>query len=184
MADTSFDTRLRPLRDGAAPAHPGDTLQVAALSTPEHVLLCAIRTWVDAARRNVDPLPGLEEGFTHAGLGAALERFDGVMTVTATAATHSLDIRCLKCGGVGTGEIDLIAVVALLQWRHGDRALARAGSWLAPGACRLAMPCFNDLARSMSAQRLVLPLRTQYAPPDATTEGARSMHHAGNLTLQ
>lgn len=148
------------------------SLEVGQLTTPEHFIVWAVRYWVYSHRQNVDPLIVMTDGFARAGIEPRLVDFDTMMTITATVALRSLDVRCPKCRWVGDGERDILAAAALTQWHHLGLARERLETWLAPASARLTMPYLRDVMTAMRQRHLILPLHAGYLPADPASDFA------------
>lgn len=163
-------------RAAQAGERPGDghvtSVEVAQLTTPEQFLVWAVRYWVYSYRQDVDPLVVMAEGFARARLESRLADFDSIMTITATVALRSLDVRCPRCRWLGDGERDILAAAALAQWHHPQLARARLEDWLAPASARLTMPYLRDVTTTMRQRHLILPLHADYLPPDPASDVA------------
>ena len=90
-------------------------LPVLDLSTAEYFLLVSIRHWVKAVKEQKKPIQTLRRGFNIAKVGAAIEDFHALMTITDNAATTALDVRYPTCAGYGDGEKDIISTIAFTQ---------------------------------------------------------------------
>lgn len=153
------------------------------LSTPEIFIVMLIRLRVAAV---IDPQAVPEDW--RAGLRAAgvanegADAFDLLMHLLGPIPRLSLDVRSLRCGGLGEGEALLLQTVSLLQHDHYDDAENILGRWLPPGASRVATLQTQRFARALAATRLLVPLRhcaahaAQVYPRPAAARGMALLH--------
>lgn len=85
--------------------------------------------------------------------------FDLLFTILAGEARRGLDMRCLKCRGLGRDEGRLLQALGFVQTGDEAGAAAILTDWLPPAAARLAMAPLARLAAAMSAAGLVIPAR-------------------------
>lgn len=143
----------------SAPIYSAKT-RLAELSTPEIFIVMLIRLRVAAV---IDPQSVPEDW--RAGLRAAgvanegADAFDLLMHLLGPVPRLSLDVRSLRCSGLGEGEALLLQTVSLLQHDHYDDAENILGRWLPPGASRVAALQTQRFAGALAATRLLVPLR-------------------------
>lgn len=142
-----------------APVYSAKT-RLGELCTPEIFLVMLVRLRVAAA---VDPASVTEDwraGLRAAGVAAeGADAFDLLMHLLGPVPRMSLDVRSLRCGGLGEGEALLLQTVSLLQHDRYDDAENILGRWLPPGASRVAALQAQRFARALAGTRLVVPLR-------------------------
>lgn len=152
--------------------------QLGELSTPEIFIVMLIRLRVAAA---IDPQSVPEDwrdGLRAAGVAnEGADAFDLLMHLLGPVPRLSLDVRSLRCGGLGEGEALLLQTVSLLQHDHYDDAENILGCWLPPGASRVAALQTQRFARALAATRLLVPLRhgAAYAARAYRPAAARGM---------
>jgi hypothetical protein len=93
-----------------------------ALEPAECVLLIAIRWWVEAFRRDEDPLPRLQHGLEIAGAREAAFSVDAVMAIVARTVRRPASIHCPRCRNLSDDEKHLLHAASLVQ--AGDSDLA------------------------------------------------------------
>jgi hypothetical protein len=106
-----------PLSSAAYPDTP------AALDPAEHALLTAIRWWVDAYRRDEDPMPRLCQGLEMAGMCDAAISLDAWMAIIARTVQQPIAIHCPRCPDLSDDERHLLHAASLAQ--VGDSLLAQ-----------------------------------------------------------
>ncbi len=147
----------------------GGALTVEMMGTSEHLVIWAIRQWVSDHKNRVPEHTLIQNGFAAAYVDTAFGPFDTLMTLSATTATRVLDVRCLKCKGVGDGEVDILSVISLIQAGRGDLACIRLGSWLPPAAVRHGLSAADRLARVLERGGHTIWLRAEYVMPTEET---------------
>ena len=105
-----------PLRPAGFP----DT--AAALDPAECTLLTAIRWWVDAYRRDEDPMPRLCQGLETAGASDAAFSVNALMATIARPVQQPITIHCPRCPHLSDDERHLLHAASLAQ--AGDGRLA------------------------------------------------------------
>ncbi len=70
-----------------------------------------------------------------------------------------LDVRSLRCGGLGQGEALLLQTISLLQHARAESAEALLSHWLPPGASRIAVQQARRFGRALAGAHLVIPMR-------------------------
>jgi len=130
------------------------------LCTPEIFVVTLVRLRAAAA---IDPASVPEDwraGLRAAGVsGLGADAFDLLMHLFGSVLHARLDIRSLRCGGLGEGEALLLQVISLLQHDRYDAAESILSRWLPPGASRVAALQAQRFGRALAATRLVVPLR-------------------------
>jgi hypothetical protein len=149
------------------PAYSAKTL-LGELHTPEIFVVTLVRL---RAAAQLDPASVPEDwrsGLRAAGVApAGADAFDLLMHLLGTVLHVRLDIRSLRCGGLGEGEALLLQALSQLQHDRYEQAEQILGRWLPPGASRVAALQAQRFARALAAARLVIPLRrTESAPLD------------------
>lgn len=100
-----------------------------------------------------------------AGLQAAsvaregIDAFDMLMHLFGSVLHLPLDVRSLRCGGLGQGEALLLQTICLLQHERTDEAEAMLSQWLPPGASRIAMQQAQRFGRALASANLAIPMR-------------------------
>jgi hypothetical protein len=149
--------------------------RLGELYTPEIFVVMLIRVRVATM---IDPTSVHEDW--RAGLRAAgvanegADAFDLLMHLLGPVPHLSLDVRSLRCAGLGEGEALLLQTVSLLQRDLYDEAENILGRWLPPGVSRVATLQAQRFARALAATHLTVPVRDSaaerlpvYLPPTA-----------------
>jgi hypothetical protein len=89
----------------------------AELDRAESVLLIAIRWWVEAYRRDEDPLPRLSQGLEIAGAPDAGICVDALMSVVARSVQRPISVHCPRCRALSDDEKQLLHAAGLAQSR-------------------------------------------------------------------
>jgi len=146
-----------------APTYSAKTL-LGDLCTPEIFVVKLIRLRV-AAQFGPTSIPvDWRAGMCAAGIvieGA--DAFDLLMHLFGSVLHLHLDVRSLRCGGLGQGEAWLLQTVSLLQHDCYDAAETILSQWLPPGASRIAALQAQRFARALAITHLVIPLRQSEA---------------------
>ena len=141
------------------PTYSAKTL-LSELLTPEIFVVLLIRLRVAA---QFDPGSQPEDwraGMRAAGVsGAGADAFDLLMQLFGSVLRFPLDVRSLRCGGLGQGEALLLQVICLLQHARLDAAEAVLSRWLPPGASRIAAQQAQRFGRALATAHLVIPMR-------------------------
>jgi hypothetical protein len=87
----------------------------AALDPAEHILLTGIRCWVDAYRRDEDPLPRLSQGLETSGICDAAFSIDALMAIIARTVQQPISIYCPRCPRLSDDERHLLYATSLAQ---------------------------------------------------------------------
>jgi hypothetical protein len=87
------------------------------------------------------------------------DAFDLLMHLFGSVLRLPLDVRNLRCDGLGEGEAWLLQAISLLQHSRYDAAEAILSRWLPPGAARIAALQAQRFGRALLATRLIVPLR-------------------------
>ena len=129
----------------------------SSLLFAEKLLLWSVRLWVDALNRGCGVSELLRDAYRLAGAGDAYLELDGLMTIVATSAISSMDVRCMKCTTVSLDEQAFIRAVAIYQ---AGFPLFDASEiftpWLPPAARRLVKPHIAKLSRKFQHSGLRL----------------------------
>ena len=104
------------------PINPPYPDHAVALDPAERVLLIAIRGWVEAYRRNEDPLPGLCHGLEAAGPYDAAFSVDALMAILERTIEQPITIHCPHCAHLSDDERHLLHAASLVQAGHNDLA--------------------------------------------------------------
>ncbi|MET0380239.1 MAG: hypothetical protein ABW049_14705 [Spongiibacteraceae bacterium] len=165
-----------------APTYSAKT-RLGELCTPEIFVVMLIRLRVAAV---IDPSSVPEDwraGLRAAGVASeGADAFDLLMHLLGPIPRLSLDVRSLRCGGLGEGEALLLQTISLLQHDHYDEAETILGRWLPPGASRVAALQTQRFARALVATKLRVPLRQcetgsrDAYRPAATNRGLSLLH--------
>lgn len=108
------------IRLSAAPTVFPDTS--TALDPPEHVLLIAIRWWVNASRHDEDPMPRLCRDLETAGSYEAAFSIDALMATLARSVLRPIEVHFPHCPNLSSDEKILLHAAGLAQ--AGDTPLA------------------------------------------------------------
>ncbi|MBL22634.1 MAG: hypothetical protein CMM48_01915 [Rhodospirillaceae bacterium] len=126
-----------------------------ALPFAEKLLIWSARLWVDALNQNYSITKQLSEAYRLAGAGSAYMALDSLMSIIATAATTSVEIRYIKCSALSEDEQLLLTAVGVGQQ---DVPLCEASDLLKPvlpeAACRCARPFIGAIANDFAAANL------------------------------
>jgi hypothetical protein len=142
---------------------------VSALDFTAQFTVWAVRSWVQAfkAKESFDDVT--QQTFARFGLSRAALAIDSLMTVVATSAARSIDIRCVQCRLLSPDEALLIDAMAAAQ-SGGYFVATVALRQLMPGtAARAALPHLVDLARDLSEAGMVAKPIPPYAGLAAPT---------------
>ena len=132
----------------------------ADLDTAERALLDAIRWWVESYREGDDPIPRLCQDLHAAGAPDAAFSIDGLMTVAAKTATHSVEIHCPHCPNLSSDEKHLLRAASLAQAAEGhlaEKALRTA--LLSAQGAKFAISSLESLSQMFLQARLFLSRR-------------------------
>jgi hypothetical protein len=142
-----------------APTYSAKTL-LGELHTPAIFVVVMIRLRV-AEQLDPDSTPeNWRAGMRAAGVAnEGADAFDLLMHLLGSVIHMSLDVRSLRCGGLGEGEAMLLQAVSLLQHDRYEAAEAIFSRWLPPGASRVAALQAQRFGRALGATRLVIPMR-------------------------
>ncbi len=155
-ADTAYSTR---------------TL-LSDLGTAEIFVVMLIRLRVAAG---IDPDSVPEDwrgGMRAAGISlAGTDAFDQLMHLLNGVWRLPLDVRSLRCGGLGEGEALLLQCVGLLQEERFEAAEQLLGRWLPPGTSRIAAQQAQRFARALAQTRLCLTGHREPVPPMSPVVG-------------
>lgn len=130
----------------------------------EKLILWAVRFWVQSLKQEANTQEILRTGFQHAGAPRAHPALDDLMTVIATSAECSVDVRCPKCPSISADEQRLMGAIA--AWQHDvDPSAADAflSAWLPSAALRIARTPTAQLAQSLKCAGLVIRRRSRVA---------------------
>ncbi len=133
------------------------TNELSSLPLGEQFLLWALRNWVRAHKTDCHLHETLRRGFVVAGIEDGYLAIDELLTIIATSATTTIDVRCPRCGGISPDEQIFLGVIASLQRSDFASSSVLLGHWLAPAGVRIAQTPAGRLARSMTFAGL--PLR-------------------------
>ena len=133
---------------------------LSELLTPEIFVVLLIRLRV-AAQFDPGSLPeDWRAGLRAAGVAReGADAFDLLMHLFGTVLHLPLDVRSLRCGGLGQGEALLLQTISLLQHDRYDEAEGILARWLPPGASRVAAQQAQRFGRALAATHLVVPMR-------------------------
>ena len=105
----------------------------SSLLFADKLLLWSVRLWADALNRGCGVSELLRDAYRLAGAGDAYLDLDGLMSIVATSASTSIDVRCTKCATVSLDEQAFIRAVAVYQ---AGFPLFDASEIFAPGCLR------------------------------------------------
>ena len=129
---------------------------MSALRTAESLLLVTLRLY--ALRRYVRNAPDWRNGLRAAGVSEfTLTALGGFLTVIASSARRSLEVRSLRYGYVSEDEDRFLRVIGALQNRRPHEAAEILGAWLPASACRLAVDPAELLANGLTLSGLFVP---------------------------
>lgn len=142
-----------------APTYSAKTL-LSELLTPEIFVVLLIRLRVaaqfDPASMPEDWRAGMHAaGITSDGANA----FDMLMHLFGSVLQLPLDVRSLRCGGLGQGEALLLQAISLLQHDRSEAAEAILSQWLPPGMSRIALQQAQRFGHALARTNLVIPMR-------------------------
>ena len=142
------------------------------LCTSEIFVVMLIRLRVAEQFDPTSPGEDWRAGLRAAGVAAeGADAFDLLMHLFGYL---HLDVRSLRCGGLGQGEAWLLQTISQLQHDRYDAAESILSQWLPPGASRIAALQAQRFARALAATNLRVPARH--------CEAARPAFHRSNLT--
>jgi hypothetical protein len=133
----------------------------ADLGSADRVLLAAIRTWVDASRDNVDPVPPLRQGLDAIGAHDAAFSIHAIMTAIARAVRRPVAIHHPRCPNLSGDEQRLLHAASLTQ--AGDRERAEkvlSATLLSTDSVAFVMGPLDGLGRLFAQARLFLSRRS------------------------
>lgn len=87
------------------------------------------------------------------------DAFDLLMHLFGSVLHLPLDVRSLRCGGLGQGEALLLQTISLLQYERFEAAQAILSQWLPCGTSRIAAQQAQRFGRALAATHLVIPMR-------------------------
>ncbi len=159
-ADTAYSTR---------------TL-LSDLGAAEIFIVMLVRLRV-AASLDPDSVPeDWRAGMRAAGVSlAGADAFDLLMHVLNSVWRLPLDVRSLRCGGLGEGEALLLQCVGLLQQSRFEAAEQLLGRWLPPGTSRIAAQQAQRFARALEQTRLCVGGQRETAPMQPVTGRERDI---------
>lgn len=133
---------------------------LSELLTPEIFVVLLIRLRV-AAQFDPGSMPeDWRAGLRAAGVAReGIDAFDMLMHLFGSILRLPLDVRSLRCGGLGQGEALLLQTISLLQHSRNEEAEAILGQWLPPGMSRIAMQQATRFGRALTSVHLVIPMR-------------------------
>lgn len=123
----------------------------------EKLILWAVRIWVQAIKQEANAQTVLRTGFKRAGAPDAHPALDDLMTIIATSAQCSIDVRCPKCSSISPDEQRLLGAVS--AWQNevnpylADSFLC---AWIPPSALRVARTPTAQLAQSLKIAGLAI----------------------------
>lgn len=130
------------------------------LCTPEIFVVMVIRLRAAAEHDAQEVQDSWRQGMIAAGVSIdGANAFDMLMHLLAMVLRWPLDVRSLRCGGLGEGEAWLLQAISFLQHQRSDAAEEILGRWLPPGVSRVASRHMQRFADALAQTRLVVPLR-------------------------
>lgn len=156
---------------------------LSELLTPEIFVVLLIRLRV-AAQFDPGSMPeDWRAGMQAAGIAReGADAFDLLMHLFGSVLHLPLDVRSLRCGGLGQGEALLLQTISLLQHDRFEAAESILSQWLPPGASRIAAQQAQRFGSALAATHLVIPMRHSQAAhldlsrPPAYDRGAALIH--------
>ena len=144
----------------------------SSLLFADKLLLWSVRLWADALNRGCGVSELLRDAYRLAGAGDAYLDLDGLMSIVATSASTSIDVRCTKCATVSLDEQAFIRAVAVYQagFPLFDASEIFA-PWLPPTARRLIKPNIAKLGRKFQHAGLRLSCEAGSGPLPRTDAG-------------
>lgn len=136
------------------------SLSLAALNTPEHLLLTTFRLFMMACREPEERHPDWRGGLQAAGLNdQSTEACGALCGIVASTAVRPISIHGGRCFCVSKDEVHFLRLVGLLQRGQLQSAADALAEWLPPAAARIAMTPGLLFATSLKDRELRLPLR-------------------------
>ncbi len=151
--------------------------RTAELSTAEAFVVVSQRLWAAPYRQPGQRHADWRHGFVAAGVEEAERAFDELFRVVLRSALRSLDVRCARCGALGTDEIAFLRMIGQLQRGRCFEAEAVLSDWLPLPAVNTALAAAMIFATALAGAGLVLPLRAWPRPEIETV--TCSSHAAG-----
>ena len=137
-------------------------LHLYRLKASENLIVLSMRSWVAAVKNNQDPRPRVEDSFAAARMPAAAGTFDELMLLAVERDFRGTDIPCMSSKVVGSGEVDILAVLAFLQAEKIHWAYNRLLTWLPAAAARKGFVKSRALANHMNLANLNIEVRDEY----------------------
>jgi hypothetical protein len=147
-------------------------MSIPQLSYPAKTVLCELNTaeifvvMLIRLRRaaQIDSETALDDwraGLQAVGVASeGADAFDLLMHLFGSVLRLPLDVRNLRCDGLGEGEAWLLQIISLLQHDRYDVAEAILSRWLPPGAARIAALQAQRFCRALTVTGLIVPLRS------------------------
>jgi len=130
------------------------------LDTPELFVVMLIRLRAASAYDPQGQYESWQHGLCAAGVDSdGSNGFDMLMQLLTLVLRWPLDVRSLRCGGLGEAEAWLLHAISLAQHDNAEAAEAILGRWLPPGVSRIARQHMTRFGTALKATHLVLPLR-------------------------
>jgi hypothetical protein len=134
------------------------------LHTPELFVVMLIRLRTAAAHDPEGQYESWQQGLSAAGVSTdGSNGFDMLMQLLTLVWRWPLDVRSLRCGGLGEAEAWLLQVICLAQHDQLEAAESILARWLPPGVSRIASQHMTRFAKALISTRLVIPERHCHA---------------------
>lgn len=130
------------------------------LRTPELFVVMLIRLRAAAAHDPQGQYESWQQGLTAAGVSNdGNNAFDMLMQLLTLVLRWPLDVRSLRCGGLGEAEAWLLQAISLAQHNRIEAAEEILARWLPLGVSRIAAQHMARFAKALANTQLVIPLR-------------------------
>ncbi|MDB6062497.1 MAG: hypothetical protein JWM78_2600 [Verrucomicrobiaceae bacterium] len=147
------------MQTSSIPTYSTKTL-LQELRTPELFVVMLIRLRAAAAHDPQRQYESWQQGLTAAGVSRdGSNAFDMLMQLLTLVLHWPLDVRSLRCGGLGEAEAWLLQAISLAQHDRIEAAESILSHWLPPGVSRIAAQHMARFAKALISTSLVIPLR-------------------------
>jgi hypothetical protein len=148
-------------------------MPISGLRTAEILVIVTLRLRAIWRREPGRKHPNWKEGLQAANLPwRAIEAFEELFQIVATATSYPLDVRGLHCPRLSSDEGRFLQILYLFQHQPDWQAEAMLENWLPPAASRLAASPAISLAGALEQSGLQIPLRDAAPAVTATQVGA------------
>lgn len=149
-------------------ARAGDSpRETAALSLEEQLVLWAMRVWVSHFKRDQPPCAAFSRAFAIVGAAEAADHLGALMSVIASGAIRSIEIRCPACPALADDEALLLGAVAKAQRGVLSAVFPPLQDLVIYSAARAATSPLVEFGRALLAAGHVLPQRIGPDAPQA-----------------